>query len=716
MYEDDEEVDSPPGEFDERDRPDDVRGLTDTFSLRESPTSESSPELEGLASLASDEAVAAEDPPSHHQSIELPEFRIETDREGTPLHEEADTTVEATTPSVEEVATPVEEATPPGLTLATPEEDQAAHPEDYSLDGDWSDPVSEARERTQAGTRTPPSDEELSVLEALASDEEIPPSGETPSAETPSAPATEAPEEAASVSEEETPHETSPTETNPELLGLEALQDKRDRERDEVSRMDPEARLDAGLPTREEIQHERDMDPFRRVLHALGAGLAGAAGHSVEAYHDRAHDSRVERAQGLAQRLGLKAQDRSQQATRDQAAAHQAAQLALTRQGQIETNEDRDASRAITAGGLSQRIEHDRQVGDRADAVRAAHDAETHARSISTSPQSRSSQRILRAAISQLPQSYQDTFNAQLPEGGIEGLNAIEADGMMENLPNVSFRARPNGAGTGAGAARRPDLEAAARANGVNEETIRASTVPELATLVHSTGTTTATESRRDGGDGTHFTVAERAGGTPLQLSTSVYSDPVAQRQVVASLNGNRSIIRALQNIDAVRQRYSPLEIAIPGSAANGAMSQAQSRLATAQSGISNAGTINAGEREIYLGDGPPPWSAADIITGTDRSYQALLDSWNDTLRGNIEEIAENGGVSEADMADWISHYMRGFPSASSSSTRRPEPATPPRTTPATPPASDRVEVIRADGRRGTIPRGNMLPTDRLVQ
>jgi hypothetical protein len=784
--EDDIEEETTPGSFGERDRPDDVRGLSDTFSLREEPTVDHS-EIAGLASLAADDAE--EGPARTPHVIELPEMRFDTDMSGNP-REETPTLSEETTESSQAPGLESSDSASPGLTLATDEEDRAAHPEDYALDGNWSDPVSDARERTQAVTRPEPTDSELTALDSLVSNPgateapqpeglitpgnidlhsrpihhnedgtystvrsmsigtpegevlipTIGPNGEDWSDEEARAHYDEtgehlgvfrSPEEAtryaeglhedqaseygdragaedgrqdsgdvgstredlASVEPDATTQPEgaeSVGETNPELLGLEALRDKQDRERAEVAALPSDARLDAGLPSEEEIQHERDMDPFRRILHAIGAGLSGAGRGTVHPYEDRARDSRRERAQGLAQRLGLKAQDRTRQESSDQEAAQHAAQLALTRRGQEEANEDRDASRDITERSLGARVEHDRSVAGRAEAS-ARREAELQrARSLPASPQSRSAQRILRAAVSQLPQSYQDTFNDQLPEGGIEGLNAIEAEGMLDQIPSISFRARPNGVGTGAGSARASGARDVLRDHLIETDHLD----PEQA------------QREVDALDNDHVQARISAYQQGREGAATRESTPNLQQAAVAATGTSLGTLRSLVS------QYGEHED-IPGIGI--VDSRTPAALLSSEGQDIQRNILNLSDNYLRMTSG------AAVPESEIRNFARRLGTWDErNFRRALEEIAREtearrtGQVQAPPETPAQTAARLGLPTLSGG--RGSSSTSPPRGGRSSTPVGDTVRVQNAAGQVGTIRRSDMLPTDVEVQ
>lgn len=488
----------------------------------------------------------------------------------------------------------------------------------------------------------------------------------------------------------------------PSRLPPAELAAKQDQERAEVAALDPAQRLDRGLPSEGDIQRERDLDPFRRVLHALASGLSVAARRGPIAYDNRAQSLSDRREQGLRERLGLKAHEREQ----DEQQQREDARATLSAQQRAESQA---ATLAQGQARLDLQQSREQRLRDQAQATTSRTERERIERADYRSGVSRTAQRALRAAISQLPQSYQDTFNAQLPEGGIDRLSANDAQAMLARVPQVTFRARPSGVGHGAGSARGTAGRDVLRRHLMNvdhlSETEAQAEVDALddAHVQSRIATIQADRDRRGqgGADLEHFTVAAPSGQDPLTLSTQVYADPVSQRQVSGVLSGVRSIVRALGEIDRLRGEYSAAEIAIPGTAAHRAMSQAQSRLATAQSAISNAGTINAGEREIYLQDSPPGWNFWDSLTGTDRTYRGSLDAWRGTLEGTVRDIVESGGVSPRDRQRFMDFYLRGFPGR----TEAPTHAHPAHARP-TSGASDTVRIRRvSDGQEREIPR-----------
>lgn len=460
-------------------------------------------------------------------------------------------------------------------------------------------------------------------------------------------------------------------------------------------------RLDAGLPTEEEIGRAHTADDWRRPFHALGAGLLAAAGRAAPAFEESAAPLEAERRAGLRQALEAKAASRATEATQAATSARQQAQDAL-------------AERRVAAAEalVPQRLA---QAEAQAEATRARTGLTTAQTAHLTSsdemrgtPEERdqSARMAWRAGIDRLPAGpMRDRLAALYSDEDLSRATAASLAGPLDMLERLSVGVRAGGGGGVGGSSttgddsRRPSLEAAARSAGITPEIVAASSTRELADLVHRAGQ----RAPQAPAEGQRFTVAAPAGAEPLQLSSDVYSDPVSQRSVRDVLEGSRQIAQQIGVIDSLRRQYSPLELATPGTAGNAAATLAQSRLATAQSRISNAGTINAGEREIYIGDAPPAFNFLDFLTGTTNNYDAMVNTWRQILEGNIDAIAEGGGVEPSQMARWRSYYTHGLPRPGGTGGRggsRPAPRSTP--TPAAPAASHdgmrRVRVTRPDG------------------
>jgi len=190
---------------------------------------------------------------------------------------------------------------------------------------------------------------------------------------------------------------TAIDETSPELVGLEQS-DARGEKPGADAPLRPEDRLDYGLP--DEDQTANDIaDPFRHILHALGAGLTGALGRSPPAYVNQGDANRQARAEGMRERLGLKAEDRADAADAEQEAA-QAAQAASVAERGLGLRERVTAAAERTADSTAAAREASTahtQLTDRQTAEQRA------AMERADSSESQSARRAWQAGVERLP-------------------------------------------------------------------------------------------------------------------------------------------------------------------------------------------------------------------------------------------------------------------------------------------------------------------------
>jgi len=482
----------------------------------------------------------------------------------------------------------------------------------------------------------------------------------------------------------------------------------------------PLPRLDAGLPSEDEISGARDADPFRRILHALGSGLMVAGHRQAPEFDDRVSRLEQERRAGLRSALASKSNLRQSEAATARTEARQRIEDERADRNyglqvrQADTNEA--ASRALTA---SREAASARQAS--ADELARS---TREARNSATSSVSRGAQQAVRTTLAMMRPEMRARTEASFARP-IESMTAEELAPIIARFDRLGFR-DTGGGGTGGGSGTSAtearslvigDLVAGGMSQAEAERRASVMTPRELhAAVVARTSRMGEGGVGAGAGGGPTFAVAAPRGQEPLTLSTDVYSDAPSQRAVRGVLDGTRNVVSALNHLNTVYHQYPPSQFFVPGSPAATAMSQAQSRLATAQSGISNAGTINAGEREIYIQDSPPAVNWYDAITGGTDTYEAALDAWRDTLRQNVMDIAEGGGASPEQMEHFERYYLRGFPtgpggSGGSAGSSSPIPQSGTRgSAPAAPAAPARVRIRNTEtGATGSAPAGMTL-------
>jgi len=124
------------------------------------------------------------------------------------------------------------------------------------------------------------------------------------------------------------------------------------------------ARLDAGLPTEEQIGAAHTSDDWRHVLHALGAGLAAAGGVHVAPFESRAEPLEAERRAGLRAALGAKAASRAQEAMREATTTRQRIQDALAERRVAAAERTADAMTPARVAALEATTERTRAQTD----------------------------------------------------------------------------------------------------------------------------------------------------------------------------------------------------------------------------------------------------------------------------------------------------------------------------------------------------------------
>lgn len=454
--------------------------------------------------------------------------------------------------------------------------------------------------------------------------------------------------------------DASPDTDDTDAIDMLSGKPPRDAARDAAAGALP--RLDDGLPSEADIADARDT-PVEGFLHSLQNGLLGAIGRPRRDFDARGDALEQQRRTGIERRQTAKGEARAGEAT----AARQGVLDTRAERQLAQTDRRMDQTDAMNASLMSQRAAQTQHIMTADEISRGDRTRNED----SASDESAAARHAYQLAVDRLPPHLRDALGADTPDG-FDQMSAARLERPLRVLERISVGARGTGNAGGGGSSRASLSQVLQReAHMTPEEAEQA--IDGLGTRgARSLASSAAGAHARDASapDSESFVVAAPAGQPEMRLSSAVYSDPVSQRAARASLDGNRQIARAIGNIDAIRQRYGA-EVAVPGTAGYGAMSQAQSRLATAQSAISNAGTINAGEREIYIQDGPPGFSIADFITGDDRTYRASLDAWRQTLEGNVRAIAGDGGVPQTDMDRWVQYYTGGLPGGHAPPARR---------------------------------------------
>jgi hypothetical protein len=488
---------------------------------------------------------------------------------------------------------------------------------------------------------------------------------------------------------------------------LQQLDEKRGRESAEVAALPASARLDAGLPSEGDVSREQALDPLHHIFHALGAGLTAASGGTPSAYVNRGDVLRRERAQGLAERLGLKAEDRSNAAAAEQEAAQAAHAADVAERGLGLRERQTSAAERTAESTAAQRaasMAHTQLLDQQTAEQRAAMERVD-------SSESQSARRAWEAGVERLPAGMRDRMESVISPEELATMNATQLEGPLRMLERISVGARGSGGGGGS-ADRRPSLEAAARGLEMSPEGIAAMSTSELAAAVRTAEQQASQQRRaqsaRAGDEEGRMVVYGDAEGAPVTADPRTFGSPAALNNYQEGLATAGDTSTSLAELDRVYRAAVGSGSALERAQAwarfqvSGEIEQPIGMLMGAVTEMARTGVINPGAEAARIrGMLPDPSNFGQMSYD---QFQSRMRQFRSALSAQITQRAHMHGIAQPDIDRMLRTIVGG--GFGGSSRPRSEARSAPQAGPSTPsaPTGDMVRMQLPDGRRVRIP------------